>query len=165
MQTDRPLNERSAEQLANAVRAGTSSADKQRRARLFTWIRRTCEEHGFYDPKYWPLFHITNILKIHKTHDNRTTLYFFLTFNGMDPDVAPDLIMAKDAFMDMPVWDHYDYNARYDLRVGMPRKAKAGTLWNNINIFNIEKQRVEKAEARVESEDNDFNFDDLFNRL
>ena len=103
-----------------------------------------------YQPQHWPMFHIINILKPHKTHDQRTTLMYFLTFNGMEPHAAAEMIQWRDAdpITQEPVKEVYDRKAIYDMQVTLANKATNGTLWANMRVYSCENRRLMTSEEK-----------------
>lgn len=138
---NRPLVTRSSSEIIALVQSGPRN-EWPRRARLYHYLNNYMEEHGMWHLKFWPAFHIRNILNRHKSHDQRTTLFFFLTFNGLDPKFAGDAIMVEDVFNQIPVENWYDAKAQYDLFKSMSTKAIMGTLWNNIPVYDISEGRL-----------------------
>lgn len=95
-----------------------------REARVWNYINR---QDLFWHMSLWPEWAQTAMLMEHKTYDRRYDLIYFLTANGLDPDVALEWITCRDVVNGTCLTEAYDKHAWRDM-LGLIKKAKEGTL-------------------------------------
>jgi len=87
----------------------------------------------FFPLSKWPPIAKQNMLKIHKTNNERYYLMRFLCYNGLRPEVASNWILREG---------QYDQNAHKDQQV-MIQKAKGQEFYAKGKIFNMRYGRTD----------------------
>lgn len=90
----------------------------------------------FFPFSKWPPIAKDDMLKLHKTRNERYYLMRFLTYNGMRPETASYWIMREG---------DYDEEARRD-QAGLVEKAKHVEFFRKGRIFNMRLGRTDTAD-------------------
>jgi hypothetical protein len=83
----------------------------------------------FYPIRKWPSWLQSLMLKEHRNNRERFTLFFFLTGNGLSPDIAGEWTLLKDVGKDMVLKiGDYDNKARAQV-IQMKEQLRKGTFF------------------------------------
>jgi len=97
-------------------------------------FRELLEEGDLFFPfSRWPPIAQENMLKVHKTNNERYYLMRFLCYNGLKPEIASNWILREG---------QYDANAIKDQQV-MTKKAREQDFYARGKIFNMRYGRTD----------------------
>jgi len=94
-----------------------------REARVWNFFNR---QDDFWPIREWPLWAQRVALMEHKKHDDRFSLFRFLVFNGLEPQLSLHWVKCKD-YRGRIIEEHYDRSAESSF-AHMLRRALNGEL-------------------------------------
>lgn len=98
----------------------------QREARVWNYLNRG---DWFWPIREWPVFLQKMQLKEHRNNRERYTLFFFLTGNGMSPDIAGQWTILRDIGQGgVEKEGNYDKSARAQI-IQMKEQIRKGSFF------------------------------------
>jgi len=109
-----------------------------RKARIVNFLNK---EEFFFPIRVWPTWAAEDVLNPHKDNPMRFKFFQFLTFNGLDPEVAKQWTLMSDVRYGEPIAGTYDNSASTQLDSCI-KHAADGTLFDRLACMDMKLGRV-----------------------